>query len=361
MRTKDELVSVVSHELRTPLASLVGFAELLLTRQNSEQRQRQFLSIIQEEGRRLTALINDFLDIQRLESGRETITPEPVEVAHILGRAAGAAGDDPEHPLIVDVEPGLAPVRADADRIHQVLTNLISNARKYSPAGGEVRVAARAAEAAVEISVTDQGLGIPPEALPRLFEKFYRIDNTDRRTIKGTGLGLAICHHVVAAHGGRIWAESQGLGCGSRFAFTLPLAEDGERIGDVLVIEDDAAFARLLEAELATYGLSAARVASVESALERIAQAPPHAIMLDLHLPGPRGEAFLARFRGAGGQGTPIVVVTVDDVSPEERAAFAEFGVVDVLRKGPGVAPTAAATVARALGRTATPRLDCTD
>src|SRR5207237_3274027 len=137
------------------------------------------------------------------------------------------------------------PVSADADQVLQVLANLLSNARKFSPRGGEVTLTARARPGMVEVSVRDRGLGLPPEAVPRLFEKFYRVDNSDRREIKGTGLGLAICQQIVAAHGGRIWAESDGLGHGSRFILTLPLADAEPVEGDVLIVEDDRGFARL--------------------------------------------------------------------------------------------------------------------
>src|SRR5262249_16564328 len=154
-------------------------------------------------------------DLQRLESGRLELRPGPTDSRRLLERAAAAAGEDPRRPISLEVGHGLPPVQADEDRIHQVLANLLSNARKYSPPGGAGVVSAGAADGAVEVAVRDQGLGIPPEVLPRLFESFYRIDSPDRRAIGGTGLGLAICRRIVEAHGGRIWAESEGLGRGS--------------------------------------------------------------------------------------------------------------------------------------------------
>ena len=224
-RTKDELVSIVSHELRTPLASVIGFAELLLMRDWDEAKRREFLTVMVAEGRRLTALVNDFLNLQRMESGSQPVVPSPTALEPILERAVRTAGDDALRPIVVDVADGLPAVRADADRVQQVVTNLLSNARKYSPRGGTVRLAARTVDSGVEVTVSDHGLGIPPEALPRLFEKFYRVDQNDRRAIPGTGLGLAIVQQIVAAHGGRVWAESAGLGQGARFGFTLPIAE----------------------------------------------------------------------------------------------------------------------------------------
>src|SRR5262249_46506531 len=128
------------------------------------------------------------------------------------------------------------------------------------------------------IAIRDHGLGLPADALPRLFEKFYRVDNSDRRAIKGTGLGLAIVKQLVDAHGGRVWAESDGLGQGARFVFTLPCAAVSALHGDVLIVEDDAGFARLLEAELEAQGFSTVRVSSAEAALSQIAVDVPRVL-----------------------------------------------------------------------------------
>jgi len=345
VRTKDELVSVLSHELRTPLASVVGFAELLRTRELGEAQRQQFLTVIEEEGRRLTALINDFLDLQRMESGRQQISPRPEELAPLLERAVAAAGDDPLCPIRIEVETWLPAVRVDADRLLQVLSNLLSNARKYSPRGGTVHVAARMSDGQVTVSVQDEGLGVPPEAQAHLFQKFYRVDNTDRRQIKGTGLGLTISRKIVEAHGGRIWAESAGLGQGSRFSFTLPVAEARATSGDVLLVEDDAGFARLLAAEMAAYGLTAVSVTTVQDALAQVDLERPRAVVLDLLLPGAAGEVFLRRLRRAGLQEIPVIVITVKDLSDEERTALDYLGVITVLRKSAGVAAAASEVV----------------
>jgi PAS domain S-box-containing protein len=354
VRTKDELVSVVSHELRTPLASVVGFAELLRTRELKEPQRQQFLTVILEEGRRLTALINDFLDLQRMESGRQEIVARPVGLPALVQQSIAAAGEDPARPIELQLSPDVPAVRADADRVQQVLTNLLSNARKYSPAGGTVNVTIREAQGQVIVSIQDHGLGIPPEALARLFEKFYRVDNTDRRSITGTGLGLAISRKIVDAHGGRIWAESAGLGQGSRFSFSLPVADARNTSGEVLIVEDDAGFARLLEAELANRGLAAVWVASAEDALEQVELEKPKAVILDLLLPGLQGEEFLHRLRDIPDLEAPVIVVTVKDLSQEERVSLAELGVVAVLRKGSSAA-AAASEITRATVRGGAP------
>lgn len=350
-RTKDELVAVVSHELRTPLAALVGFAELLLTRAFPEEQRRQYLGVMLDEGQRLTTLINDFLDLQRLESGRPVIHAVPTDPGGLIRDAVAAQGDDPTHPLVLAVPADLPLVQVDRDRIRQVLVNLLANARKYSPAGGPIEIRAVAGEEMVEISVRDHGLGVPADALPHLFTTFYRVDNSDRRAIKGTGLGLAICRRIVEAHGGQIGVESRGAAQGSRFHFTVPVAADRAPGGDVLIVEDDAGFARLLVAELEARGVCAAFVASAEAALHHLATTRPRILLLDLILPGMSGEVLLRRIRAIGGTDLPVVVITVKDLDPAERRVLDELRSVSVMRKGPGVARAVAERVKETLGR----------
>jgi CheY-like chemotaxis protein len=291
-----------------------------------------------------------------MESGRQEIVPHPIPLAPFIRQCVAAAGEDAAHPIELELPDELPAVRADSDRIQQVMTNLISNARKYSPAGGTVRVSAHEADGQVIISVQDHGLGLPADTLPRLFEKFYRVDNSDRRSITGTGLGLAISRKIIDAHGGRIWAESQGLGQGSRFSFSLPLADARNTSGDVLIVEDDAGFARLLEVELANRGLSAVRVASAEEALEQFELEKPKAVVLDLLLPRLQGEVFLKQLRAGHGADVPVIVVTVKDLSHEERAALDDLGVVAILRKDPAVGVIASELIHQLVRRQAAVR-----
>jgi signal transduction histidine kinase/CheY-like chemotaxis protein len=349
-RVKDEIISVVNHELRTPLASVVGFAELLLSREFSEEQRRRFLTSMVQEGMRLAALVDDLLDLQRLDGGGEPFTFEACAPRALLERSVASVGPDPKWPIVIDAAPDLPPVRADANRVQQVLTNLLGNACKYSPDGGSIVLGARALEGTVEISVTDQGLGIPPEALPRLFEKFFRVNTRDRREIRGSGLGLAIVKQIVEVHGGRVRAESAGLGQGTRLSFTLPIADIPAEAGDVLFVEDDVVFGRLLEVELGSRGLTARRVETGAAALGAVLGTPPRALMLDLMLPDTTGGDLLRDLRTRGLAVGTVVIITHRDLLTVERDELEALGTTRVLLKRPGVAGVAADVIADSLG-----------
>ena len=242
-QAKEELIATVSHELRTPLATILAAAELLEGGEVPEAKRGQVLGVLLAEGRRLRSLIDNFLSLQRVESGWHVPTLAPADLRPLLEQAARDAGDDSLRPIVVDTPVYLPLVLVDGAQLLHVLGNLLANARKYSPEGGTIHLRARTvwgsapsrvvtaparSDAAgsepplVEVSVRDHGIGIAPAHLPHLFEKFYRAENGVRRSIPGTGLGLAICQKIVVAHGGRIWAESAGPGQGSTFVFTLP-------------------------------------------------------------------------------------------------------------------------------------------
>jgi signal transduction histidine kinase len=225
-RAREELVSIVIHELRSPLQSIVGFAHFLQSDATLSTTQQRHVGVIESEGFRLNQIVADFLDIRQIESGPKAIQPLPTDVRPLLEDTVAAASDSPIHSFVLDLPEDVPYVSADAPRIRQVLTNLLSNARRYSPAGGEIRIVAEVTAGEVQISIADRGLGIPAEALPELFEKFFRVTTPDRAEISGTGLGLTICKMIVDAHGGTIWAESDGPGRGARFCFTLPVAAE---------------------------------------------------------------------------------------------------------------------------------------
>lgn len=293
---KSEFVSTVSHELRTPLSSVLGFTELMLHKELKPERQRKYLETIHKEAERLTQLINDFLDIQRMEAGRQSYDFAKVDLVPLAKELVETmALHAPQHRLELDAVIDPAPVRGDEAKLRQVLLNLIGNAMKYSPNGGEVRVTIREAGEELAVSVADQGLGIPKESLGHLFTKFYRVDNSDRRKIGGTGLGLAICKEIVKAHDGRIEVESQ-LGEGSVFTLYFPRNQavrgnevrlsdgNGQEMPRLMIVEDDDSLALLLQEELQESGFAAEHVREGESALQRITEQLPDAIVLDIRL-----------------------------------------------------------------------------
>ncbi len=224
-RLKDEMISSVSHEMRTPLTAILGFIEFMLEQKLSPEKQRDYLQTVLRETLRLNELINNFLDLQRLQAELETYHMEPVQVEPLLQRTAHSfAGASAKHTFLVACPAHLPPALGDSRRLEQVLRNLATNAIRFSPKGGKITLGATAGEGDVTIWVQDEGIGIPFEDLERIFAPFYRVDDSDRRIPGGIGLGLALVREMIKAHGGRVWAEST-LGRGSTFYFTLPVAE----------------------------------------------------------------------------------------------------------------------------------------
>jgi PAS domain S-box-containing protein len=347
-RAKDEMLSIVSHEMRTPLSSIVGFTELLLTRDITSKQRKQYLGVMLQEGLRLTALITDFLDLRLIERGHQAMRFAPGDLGALIKRSVDLTGDGVA-PIEVRVPNNLPLARVDSDSIFRVLTNLLSNARKYSPENGEIVVGAGVVDGMLEVYVQDHGLGIPSDALAKVFEKFYRVEGAERSSTRGTGLGLAISKNIVEIHGGKIGVRSEGLGKGSIFYFTVPLAQDQAQTGDVLVVEDDAGFAQLLEAELTLKGLSSIWAADAETAEHLMHNV--RAVVLDLVLPGLTGEAFLQRLRAEPGTTPPVVVVTSKNLDSAASMALQKAGVTAVLRKGSETATTAATILAETLDR----------
>jgi signal transduction histidine kinase len=221
---KSDFVSTVSHELRTPLTSIYGFAETLLRRDIgfSDAERETFLGYIASESERLTGIVDALLNVARLDSGALQVELVPTDVGALLEQVV-AEGSVPSstngHRFVVDLDDDVPAVRADPDKLRQVVGQLVENAVKYSPAGAVVRLEARARPDAVEVTVADEGSGIPESEVGRIFDKFYR----GAEAQSGTGLGLFIAQGLVSAMGGTIWVRSEE-GSGSRFTFALPVA-----------------------------------------------------------------------------------------------------------------------------------------
>ena len=227
-RLKSDFLSTVSHELRTPLTSIRSFSEILLRYDVDDvEKRRKFVSIIHDEAERLTRMINDLLDLSRIEAGRLEMSPLELSLEPVFARAVDAT-----QPLCAEkgisvfssVEAGLPPVFADADRLHQVLTNLLANSVKFSPDGGAIKLRGIVKDRYALISVEDAGPGIPPDRLEQIFERFHQVRDTQKSQPLGTGLGLTISREIVEKMGGNIWAESE-LGSGAIFYFTVPFFE----------------------------------------------------------------------------------------------------------------------------------------
>ena len=307
-RLRAEFLAMVSHELRTPLAAIKGSVAALLDTAGGFDpvETTQFLRIIHDQSDQMRHLIGDLLDVARINTGTLPVAPEPVDV-HLLVKdarnrfvAGGAA-----NPLDVELEEGLPLVMADRRRITQVLSNLLFNAAASSPEGSPIVVTAAKDGVQVAVSVTDEGRGIPEELMPALFRRSSRAGGADpasspATSVEGSGLGLAICKGIVEAHGGRIWAASDGPGLGARFTFTLPAAEPpsaapaaasresrpaSQRQVRVLAVDDDPQALRYIRDTLTRAGYAPIATTDPADIGRLMAEAKPHLVLLDLVLP----------------------------------------------------------------------------
>jgi PAS domain S-box-containing protein len=321
-RAKDQFTSVVSHELRTPLTSIRGSLGLLesgVLGPLPEKGQRMVEIAVQNTDR-LVRLINDILDLERIGSREVDMRPELCDARDLIEQAAQGVAQ-----LAADVGVQLAlegePVAlvADPDRVLQTLTNLISNAIKYSPAGAAVRLSCARQGQEVLFAVSDAGRGIPADKLESIFGRFQQVDASDAREKGGTGLGLAICKTIVEHHGGRIWAASE-LGAGSTFSFVLPAQPDGgprpstQVAGGptILVCDDDASVVEIVATMLEQRGYRVLAAHSGDEALALALAERPDAILLDLLMPGTSGwETAAALKRHPETDAIPVVILSV--------------------------------------------------
>ena len=221
-KLKSDVVSMVSHELRTPLTSIIGFADILIRKELDNKRRKKYLSIIQEESSRLLDLINDLLDQAKLEAGYYDFKKEEVNLIDLIDKAVDMVSNYSDKHLIKKLIPEkVSYIIGDNQMLYRVITNLLSNAIKYSPAGGNIILELNERSDCLELTVEDQGIGIPEGEIRHLFEKFYRVDKNNISGIKGTGLGLANVKYILDAHAGSIGVESE-IAKGSTFTFCLP-------------------------------------------------------------------------------------------------------------------------------------------
>ena len=373
-RLRAELLGVVSHELRTPLAAIRGSATTMLDDESALDpvEMRQFHRIIVEQADRMRALISDLLDVARIETGTLSVSPETTEAAVLVDDARNMflnAGGRKN--VRIELPPDLPLVTADRRRIVQVLGNLLSNAARHSPESSAIRVSAIRQGVHVAVSVADQGRGIPADRLPHLFRKFSRIDAEDQGG--DTGLGLEVCKGLVEAHGGRIWAESEGAGLGARFTFTLPAAGEAASVGPeavpsrtgqaprpgidrprILVVDDDPQTLRYVRDALSKAGYSPTVTTDPEEVPRLMEDEEPQLVLLDLMLPGTDGIVLMKSIREMAD--VPVIFISAYGQDQVIARAF-DMGATDYVVK-PFSPTELAARIRAALRRQAVPALD---
>ena len=352
-RQRAEFLGMVSHELRTPLTTIKGSTATVLGASSTldPAEMRQFFKIIDEQADRMRNLINNLLDLTRIDAGILSVTPEPTSVADVVDEAReafllGGAGNR----IYVDLRQDLPRIAADGHRIVQVLSNLISNASKNSPQSSTITVTVWQEDINVLFAVADEGSGLSIEHLPNVFKKFSRIvgDPADQ-DIEGTGVGLAICKGIVESHGGRIWAESDGPGLGSRFMFTIPAAEEVVSVSEngsvqftgdsrrttqerarILAVDDEPQILRHIKSTLLEAGYEAVVTGDPREVEHLIEAKKPHLVLLDLALPGTDGFALMKRISDT----TDAAVIFLSGRSEEQTIARAlEMGAADYVVK----------------------------
>ena len=308
-RMRAEFLGMVSHELRAPLTSIKGSAATVLraSRIFGPAEVAQFFRIIDQQADRMDSLIGDLLDAGRIDAGTLSVASEPSDVAALVDQARGTfLSGGGRHTVRIDLPPDLPRIMADRQRLVQVFNNLLANAARHSPESAPIRVAAEREGSNVAVSVSDEGRGIAPDQLGQLFRKYTTAG--DGEGISGSGLGLAICKGLVEAHGGRIRAESGGVGLGARFTFTIPVAEESgaapapgrpDAPGEapeavpILVVDDDPETLRHVRDTLAEAGYAPLVTGDTQELSRLIRTEKPGLVLLDLMLPGTDGVELM--------------------------------------------------------------------
>ncbi len=350
-RLRAEFLAMVSHELRTPLATVRGSVSALLDEFSGMHaaETRQFHRIILEQTDRMRALIADLLDVARIETGTLSVSPEPTDLLALADEAKNAfrIGGN-EHELRIEIPPDLPWIMADKARILQLFNNLLANAARHSPESTVIRVSAAPGDLQVSVAVSDEGSGIPAESLPHLFRKFSRLEAEAQGG--DTGLGLAVCKGIVEAHGGRIWAESDGPGLGTKFTFTIPTAVTAGFVSPVpapqqearptrwavreltriLAVDDDDQALRYIRDALVKSGYTVIATGDPDDVPRLLEEENPHLVLLDLMLPGVDGVDLMKDIMNIGD--IPVIFVSAYGQDQLVARAF-EMGADDYVVK----------------------------
>jgi signal transduction histidine kinase/ActR/RegA family two-component response regulator len=343
-RGKDDFLAVLSHELRTPLQAMLGWLRLMRAGRLDEAAVARALETIERNTRAQTKIIGDLLDVSGILAGKLRVDPRPMDLAAAVDAAVQSVRATAEartiH-LVTDLESRAVIVDGDPDRLDQVLANLLSNALKFTPAGGTIAVRLERGEREACLSVADTGIGIAPEMLPHVFDRFRQADSSTTRTHGGLGLGLALVRYLVEAHGGHVGAESAGVGRGATFTVALPLSA-GTAGNDaaaepapvaaladarVLVVDDDRDTREVLAYALRSFGVAVSVAASASEALALLDREPCHVVVSDLAMPADDGYMLVRRLRQLDGAARyrPAVALTAH-AQPEDRRRALEAG-----------------------------------
>ena len=344
-RVKDEFVATLSHELRTPLNAILGWAQLLRRRRPDPEDVKEALEVIQSNALAQKQLIDDLLDVSRMMSGKIRLNRRALNVSHAAAEALASIRPQAEEKglrLEEAIEHEAGCVQADPERLQQILWNLLSNAVKFTPAGGQIRFAVERQGQNAVLTVSDTGIGIRPEFLPSLFERFRQADASTTRRYRGLGLGLSLVKQLVDLHGGSISASSPGENQGTTFTLTLPLiigpvmecpataagggGDDGEPETTlqglrVLIVDDLADARELLSRLFREYSAAPIAVASAAAALEQIRKAPPDVLVSDISMPDEDGYSLISKVRALPAERLariPAIAVTAF-ARPEDR------------------------------------------
>ena len=342
-RMKNEFVSMVSHELRTPLTSIKGYVDLLQTGEVGAltDEQREFLDIIKTSTDRLVELINELLDISRIEAGRVELKRKALDLPRLIHQVADAMLPQlrtKQQHLTLDLASDLPAVWGDRDRVIQILTNFVSNAHKYTPVGGNITISACDAGSHVRADIHDTGIGLSQEDQTQLFSKFFRAQNRATQEVAGTGLGLAITRSLIELHGGEVWVQSEP-GTGSTFSFTLPTAQiaieqetPSKTVPDkrILIVDDEPDIANLIRRYLERAGYQTLIAHSGKDAFTIAQTEHPDLITLDIVLPDMNGFTVLERLKSdSETQAIPVILLSI--MADEEEGKM--LGAVDYLAK----------------------------
>lgn len=353
-KLRSEFLGIVSHDLKTPLTAIKGSAAIVLgsRRPFDAEETWELFEVINEQADRLRDLVDNILDMTRIEAGSLSISAEPTDLREVLAEAqATFARSSGSQEVQIEVANDLPPISADRRRVTQVLANLFSNAGKFSPAAAPITIKVEHDTVHVTVHVRDRGRGIPREKLPYLFKKFSQVHEDGGRKLSASGLGLAICKGIVEAHGGRIWADSLGEGQGTTFSFTLPVAAEApdtsipetarraEHLGRVrragertriLAVDDEPQTLRYLQRSLNGAGYEAIVTSDPSEVTKLVEVEEPDLVLLDLILPGTSGFEVLQRIREFSG--VPVIFLSVRDES-ENAVRALEIGADDYITK----------------------------